>query len=80
MRLPAVDLPGYAELIYEHAKTDGPESPLERHLHGSVFGERFKDAFCLRWVGDGQQHVETPGLFILLRKHVGAHGSGADRG
>jgi hypothetical protein len=24
--------------------------------------------------------VETPGLFILLRKHVGTHGSGADRG
>jgi hypothetical protein len=70
--LGAVKLPGYSELIDEHAKTNGPEGLLERHLNGSVFGQHLKHALGLYGVIDVKQDVKTLRLFILLGEDVGA--------
>src|SRR3546814_6417079 len=44
----AVDHPGNAEAVDEHAEANGPEGLLERHPHSAVFRQRAENALRLR--------------------------------
>src|SRR6267143_2226623 len=69
----AVDHPGYAEPVDEHAESGGPEGPLERHLHFALLRQGVKDSFCLRRILDLERHGKAFWLLIALRGSVRTH-------
>jgi hypothetical protein len=71
-RSSAIDHPGCAELVDEHAKTQCPESFLDRHLHRAVFGQRLEDAFRVRRTVNVEQNREALRFLILSLERVGA--------
>jgi hypothetical protein len=71
-RSSAIDHPGCAELVDEHAKTQCPESFLDRHLHRAVFGQRLEDAFRVCRSVNVEQYREALRFLILFLERVGA--------
>lgn len=69
----AIDHPGRAEPILEHAEFDGPERLGERHDHRPAIGECIEDALGLGRVLGHQRHGEALHLFLTAGRHVGCH-------
>jgi hypothetical protein len=73
LRQLAVDHPGRAELIDQHAEAGGPERFLDRHPHGSVLGQGMKYPLRLRRIGDTESHGEALHVFRAAGGGIGTH-------
>src|SRR2546422_638040 len=69
----AVDHPGYAEAIDDHAKASGPERFLERHHNPAVLRQFVKDPLGVRRALDMKRERETLGRLIAIRRDVATH-------
>src|SRR5262245_64610438 len=54
--LRAIDHPGRAEAVGQHAELQGPEGLAEGHGHLGAFGQRIEDALRLGWLLDIERH------------------------
>src|ERR1700686_3488474 len=64
-RFLAVDHPGRAEPVDQHAETDGPERLLDRHPHRSAFRQCVKNAFRVLRVVDAERYREAFHVFLV---------------
>src|SRR5262245_63832001 len=73
LRPVAIDHPRNAELVGQHAETGGPERLLDRHAHGTVVGERRKNAFSFFRIVGLDRHVEALRFLEMIGWCIGAH-------
>src|ERR1700674_2454016 len=76
----AVNHPGYAESIHNHAEAHRPEGLLQRHLHLTALLQFLKGAFCFRSVFHADRQREALWLLIAVGRRIAAHQHRASHG
>ena len=74
-RLSAVDHPGRAEPVDDHAEPHRPEGFLDRHLHKAVVCQCLENAIRFGRVAEIEQHGEALRFLIAIRWHITARQS-----
>src|SRR5262245_43129439 len=69
----AIDHPGRAEAVGQHAELQGPESLAEGHGHRGAIGQRIEDALRLGRVGDIERDLHALHLLKPAVRRVRGH-------